>query len=331
MTKFQYESTKKENVPCAICGIVSEHVVSRHAGDGTGARTVMCKKCGLIYINPRMTRGEYDSYYKYHYREHRKSIKGKEPGGILEGNWISAIKFGSVIGRELSQYFIPGLVIDVGSSTGGVLEGLKQVRSDLDILGVEPSLEESEFARQKGIPTMTGLFEDVSKEISKKPSTIVCVQSLNHLLDPLQFLKWSHDTLESGGHVILAVKNFLFQARRAGSVVGGIQIDHPYMFTQDSLRRLVEAAGFEVVFADDDEKKSAKEKTVRKKDGWSTHHMRIVGRKGGDKESRHDSFSRVSYFVKLVQFSPIMVYITYLIKYSRRFDFIRKRLNIFIR
>ncbi len=270
MSEFNYEKATFEEIPCAICKGTSFFTLARRSKNNLKATTVMCRKCGLIFINPRMSAKDYDDYYKYHYRKDRDAIKGSSNEEDLELNWRHALEFGKGIVKTMGQFLKDGLTIDVGSSTGGVLAGLKELRPNLEILGIEPSLSESEYANTHGVKTITKIFEDYVKENQEangSAQNVLCVQSLNHLLDPAGFLEWSHKVLKEGGHIFLAVKNFKHQVRRAGGVEGGIQIDHVYMFTPETLKLLVESRGFEVVYLDVDEGKSKEEIMEQRKIG----------------------------------------------------------------
>lgn len=279
---FDYQKVKLESVPCGLCGGNNFFILARRAANGVSARTCMCGNCGLIYINPRMTKQGYDDYYKYFYRRDRAASKGEigKPDDI-QANFNGAKRFGNALGRRLTEYIGgEGLALDVGSSTGGVLCGLKEIFPKLELLGVEPSIAESEFANQRGIKTHNCLFEDFLK--INNPfgfSVILCVRSLNHLLAPKLFFEWCHNNLENGGCLILEVKNFRHQVRRAGSIEAGVQIDHPYMFTPEVLREFVESAGFQVIYSDNDEYKSKSEALRQKEEGLSVHHIRLAAKK----------------------------------------------------
>ena len=321
---LSYDQATFEDVPCAICGGTDFSVLASRSKNNLGCRTVMCKRCGLIFISPRMTSASYDDYYKYFYRKDRDSIKGTTSEEDVAQNFIGAKKFGHALAETMGQYLHSGLPIDIGSSTGGVLAGLKEARADLELLGVEPSIPESEYAKKMGIRTVTALFENYVKEgTEKNASNIFCVQSLNHLLDPAGFVEWSHRTLRDGGHLFLAVKNFKHQVRRAGSIEGGVQIDHPYMFTPETLRRLVESRGFKVVYLDVDEGKSKQEIAKQRERGLNKHHIRLVAEKGarlnlvgGGSASEHHP-SRFVWLKERMAFSRPLIKITYLFRYSR--------------
>ena len=326
MEIFDYKNEEKESVPCNLCSGSDFAVLSRRSKNNLSARTVMCKDCSLVFISPRMTKDGYDRYYKYHYRSHRALIKGNEP--TLDQNFASALKFGRAWGKKYRQYLTGGLTIDVGSSTGGLLAGLKEEISALTALGIEPSLLESEYANEKGIHTKSLLFEDFEDEVDEKAVNIFCVQSLNHLLDPSKFLKWAYDTLLPGGHIHLAVKNFRHQARRAGFIEASIQIDHVYMFLPETLKKMVEAAGFEVVSLDVDEKKSHEKIARQKKDGFNIHHIRLVGKKRPDFSGPVTMRDRKLYLWTRLSLSPFMLKSYYLFWYSRFLLPVRKLLQL---
>jgi SAM-dependent methyltransferase len=279
---FDYYHEQKESIPCNLCGGNDAAILAQQSKNGLSATTVICKRCGLIYISPRMRRAGYDAYYKHYYRADRDSIKGTESEQQTALNFDTARRFALALAKRWQPFLLPGLTIDVGSSTGGLLYGLRETVPTLELLGVEPSLSESAYAESKGVRTVTALFEDfveADKASTNLAANILCVQSLNHLLDPIGFMRWAHGRLQDGGHLLLAVKNFRHQARRAGKVSSGVQIDHPYMFTPETLRRMVGVAGFEVVYFDVDEGKPTSEIETQRREGMHRHHVRIVGRK----------------------------------------------------
>ncbi|MDP2676978.1 MAG: methyltransferase domain-containing protein [bacterium] len=278
---FDYHTIKKEKVACNLCGKENYHILAGHSSDGLPADTCLCKHCGLIYLNPRMTKEGYDEYYKYFYREHRAQIKGKGSNvATYERGFDSAVRFGEAVGRSLQEYMLSeGATVDVGSHTGGILFGLKKIFPAIDMVGIEPSVEAASFANKRGIKTYNCLFEDFPRDKETNVSNILCMQTLNHLLDPKGFMIWAHETLIPGGRLILSVKNFRDQCRRGGSLASGIQIDHAYMFTPETVRRMVESAGFTVLYEDADEYKTDEELMKQKKSGLSWHHIRIVGKK----------------------------------------------------
>jgi hypothetical protein len=163
-------------------------------------------------------------------------------------------------------------------------------------------------------------------DLNGKVSNILCVQSLNHLLDPEKFLIWSHNSLIDGGHVFLAVKNWRHQVRRMGKLSSGVQIDHVYMFTPETLSLMCKSAGFEVVYIDVDEGKSQKEIKEQKVNGLNTHHIRIVAKKS--KIPQKLEIPKNIYIKTRLSLTPLFVRFVYIFKYSHRLALLRKILHI---
>jgi SAM-dependent methyltransferase len=277
-----------------------------------------------------MAKEGYNEYYKYFYRHDREQAKGKEQNKDVETNFEAARRFGFALANRLKRFIRPGLTIDIGSSTGGVLYGLKEVVPELSLIGVDPSIEESQFANQKGVKTYNCLFEDLPEKEIGLAENILCAQSLNHLLDPRSFFRRCFDHLQNGGHLILSVKNFRHQARRAGSIEAGIQIDHPFMFTPETLQLFIESVGFKVVYLDADEEKSAVELQMQRKEGLSRHHIRLVAEKPVASLSKAVvEISRKDVYRKLrIQFWKPYIKAYYWIFYSHRLGFLRRLLGV---
>lgn len=325
---FDYSTTKKEEVVCNLCGGDEYSVISRRSKNNLPVVTVLCRNCSFIYINPRMVSEEYDNYYKYYYRGDRNAIKGTTTDTELGENFEHARIFGQALGRRYQEFLKRGLTVDVGSSTGGVLYGLREVVPNLEILGIEPSVAESKLARGRGVPTKTILFENFRDSLSEVPANIICVQSLNHLLSPRGFIAWAYETLEDSGSLLLAVKNFRHQVRRSGSISAGVQIDHPYMFTPETLRAMVESVGFRITVFDVDEGKSQNELLRQRAEGLPRHHVRVVAVK--DNNLNKPALVLPNLWKRLelrLSLNPIALKLAYFTRYSRRVARIRRSIT----
>lgn len=79
-------------------------------------------------------------------------------------------------------------------------------------------------------------------------SSAVMIQVLDHLLDPLRTLKDIHAVLEPGGVLIVATHDTRsLLARMLGRRWPPYTLQHPHLFSPESLRRLFERAGFEML------------------------------------------------------------------------------------
>lgn len=273
---FPYEQAQYEYVPCNLCGAASNFkVIATRDRYGLLTQTCLCRGCGLIFINPRMTKGWYAKFYETAYRKAIAEHKKKNP--VLDLDKLFAIqeRTGVALGEFMGQWFHDGLTIEVGSGVGGVLGGIKKVRPAIEPVGIEPSPKEAVYANTHGVKTYASLFEDFHEALPPA-ANVLSSQNLNHLLDPKAFLLWAHKQLRSDGRLILVVQNFRSSASEVGRVLA--QIDHVYMFTPETLLALVRSAGFEPVFFDNPEERGFGGVAVMKKRGLSAH-MRLVAQK----------------------------------------------------
>jgi SAM-dependent methyltransferase len=321
---FDYYKEEKIDIPCNACGGRDFFSLAQHSKNNLHARTNLCKTCGLIFISPRMTARGYDNYYKYHYREDRAKIKETQ---TVDPN--ESFERSRTFGRAVAGFAMPfidqeGTMLDVGSDNGGLLQGFKDVFPKMELVGIEPSVAFSEYANKRGIKTYTCLFEDFDDSFVHLFRNIVCAQTLNHLLDPRGFFEWAHAHLADGGHLILVVKNFRHQCKRAGQIEAGVQIDHPFMFTPETLRAMVYSAGFSIDYLDVDEYKKHSALSLQKKQGLSKGHIRIVARKDTHRAPSLTVSARKHYLHERIVFWRPYLRLYYVFRYSSRSDFLRR-------
>lgn len=267
-----------ERVCCNLCGRDEFIPIAERDALGLAARTVMCSACGLVFINPRLTKDWYAKYYAYNLRgyKHGAKIAKEELGWGFE----RARRHGHALAERFRRFLLPGVSVDVGSAEGGFLAGVGEIVS-IEPIGIEPKVSRAEFARKRGIPTYASLIEDIGAAAPELPraASFFCTKSLNHFLDPAYFLRWAHDMLIDGGRLILEVKNFRQQARMSGRLYSAVQIDHPFMFLPETLEEFVRAAGFDILHSDADEFKSRAERSAQKIAGLPVSHIRLAARK----------------------------------------------------
>lgn len=273
MKIFNYDKATHVNIPCNLCNSRGFSILSREDRYGLPEQSVICHCCGLIYINPRISVQGYNDFYETGFYRQLVPVHQKKQNKVFSPKevFLEEKRFGEALVLRIKKYLNERLIIEVGSATGGILASFQKELGSR-VLGIEPSAAESEYATSQGIPTIKGLFEEIKIE-SDKPGNILCVQALNHLLDPKKFLTWAHETLDTEGRLILVVQNFLTLAKKLGRLKYATQIDHVYMFTPISLNNFVRSAGFEIILFEDWNNDSFTRL------GLSSHHMCIVARK----------------------------------------------------
>lgn len=244
MDKKEYIRSPKEEIECNLCGSLNVKTIARRDKYCLPVKTVICQRCGLIFISPRMSSERYNSFYMNgEYRRLLKVFKGRDVS--IEKTFSSGRKLGNFLAERLRSYIKEGLVVEVGSSAGGVLTGLKDKIPGIELLGIEPSEDETVFARNKGIRTNQTTLESMD-DLTSAADTIVSVRSLNHFLNPRLFFEWSNRMLNHDGNLIVLVADFTTVCEKRGMLFP--QLDHPYMFTTETLQSFLTSSGFEIIF-----------------------------------------------------------------------------------
>lgn len=314
MTPFSYTDTLKENIFCNLCGKNNTRILSKMGSEGLKITSVTCNYCGLVYINPRMPKEWYEKYYQEEYRNKTIQLGDANQDIKSENIFHKARKHGNALAEivlNLNENF-NGRWIEVGSSVGGVLYGFRE-KLDVEVMGVEPSLIESNYAISKGVPTITSLIENLETKNQKLGlfDGVLCTQSLNHFLNPKFFFEWSYKILKPQGLLMLEVMNFRHQLERAGMYKNAVQIDHVYMFTPDVVKKFVIAAGFDILFFEVD----AKNKKNNKLSPLPRVHIRLIAKKTNRQPFKAIPDLTIGTWKTRFYLNKIYIYLKYLIVY----------------
>lgn len=196
-----------------------------------GSIIEVCSGCGLI-----RTKGRFNQNYKNYHRD-----EDYERNEFLFNNIFAKIykDIGRVAGKK-------GRVLEIGCSTGILLENYKN--ADWESLGIEPS-KSALVAEGKGLKIINSTLER-AKLPSNYFDLIIINHTLEHFENPVKVLAKIYTVLKKGGMVYIGVPN-------AGSLSANLlkarwpyilPQEHRYHFYPQILRKILESAGFEIVF-----------------------------------------------------------------------------------
>lgn len=189
---------------CYLCKSRNLRIIKTKLRHNIKRNVFECEKCGLVFLEPKKT--NLQKYYKKGYREIYSPIIGKE----LSSKEIFDIYYPMQNERvkEVKKYLNKKKrVLDIGCSAGHFLYSIKN--NVKECIGIEYNEKNAEFVNKKlGIKVYT---EPVEKtDIPKKYFDVIfCFQTLEHIDDPLKFLKTIKEYLKDDGIIYIKVPNVL--------------------------------------------------------------------------------------------------------------------------
>lgn len=221
---------------CNLCQS-SEFVVFKKIDD---YRLVKCKKCGLIYLNPRPDQQELNE--KYSQRYYAQTLFSKQVTTEqqitqqIKKNMEKARRIMNIVGHKQT-------LLDIGCGMGFFIACMRQL--GWDVAGIDISQWACSFAKEKlGMNVFAGKVEEI--KFKKKFDVITMIHLLEHLPNPLKTLKSVSKIISDEGYLIIIGPNFSsFDRIWHGKNWRGYDLSrHLSHFTSRTYRMILEKSGF---------------------------------------------------------------------------------------
>ena len=247
---FDYSAQPRELLrTCNLCGATQFITLTHRDRYGYPAEAAACGRCGLVFLNPRMTAPAYGRFYDGIYRPLVSAFHGR----LIDARTIQAEQREYAEARvAFARPFLEGAgftsMLDIGGSTGVVASQFGEAFGLKGTL-IDPAPLEVEQARTLGLETITGLVEEYDFGNQRFDLVLIC-QTVDHLLDVTGTLASVRQLLTSRGRLFIDIVDFRAAYLRAWSVEDAVKIDHPYYLTQETMAAYLKRAGFEVLRID---------------------------------------------------------------------------------
>lgn len=215
---------------------------------------------GYRRLDPLPTEDELSAFYQSGYYDLLRSeprapdLTRLQEGGEeaeLEREWLRETLFLDVIDWATDHNGGPGLILEVGSGLGDMVEEF--ACAGWTAIGLEPAVKAAEDARERGLDVRTQTLEEFMAGSEVAPDVIVLRFVLEHVRDPISLLRSVHSCLRPLGLVIIEVPNDFNPLQEAAREAHQLERwwvaapDHINYFDFDSLTTVLERLGFGVV------------------------------------------------------------------------------------
>jgi ubiquinone/menaquinone biosynthesis C-methylase UbiE len=248
--RYNYAAQPREALTtCNLCGSAKLVTITHRDRYEFPATASACARCGLVFLNPRMTADAYGRFYDGVYRPLVSAFHGR----LIDAETIQGEQHEYSVDRvDVVRPFLGGAglqtMLDIGGSTGVVAGHFARAFGLRGTL-IDPAPLEVEHARALGLETITGLVEEYDFGDHRFDVVLIC-QTIDHLLDVGGTLRRVRELLTERGWLFVDIVDFRAAYLRNWSLEDATKIDHPYYLTQDTMQAYLRRAGFAVTRVD---------------------------------------------------------------------------------
>jgi SAM-dependent methyltransferase len=191
---------RRKSIPCVACGgFRVEHDFEKH-GFAYGS----CQNCGTLYQTPRPAPSAFESFYR----------------DSASSNYWAEVFFPAIAEARREKIFRPraesiaaickeqgvaiNRLIDVGAGYGIFLDEWRKSAPETRLVAVEPSTRLAEECRSKGFEVEENIVENVGVNYEGFADLVVCFEVLEHVYEPVAFLKSLVRLARPGGIVFVS-------------------------------------------------------------------------------------------------------------------------------
>jgi len=222
---------------CDFCCREVLSPVYKPEGGARGLTVYLCGHCGLVQSAPRIARTK---------DRHAAAVSGgADWGNVRYGKGFRTDVALEAIARQ-SDMTAPLQLLDVGSNRGSFARAFLEAAPGAGITAVEP---DERFAASCAELPRTELIQARIEDTTLPPNRFDIVHSchtIEHLAEPFAALKDHARVLKRGGLLVIDAPNI--------ALIGGHDIveewfidKHLFHFSANTLGRMIEAAGFEIL------------------------------------------------------------------------------------
>ncbi len=231
---------------CELCGGDWLVTIANRDRYGLPVQIVMCRQCGLVFLNPRWDQVAYNKFYTDFYRPLISEWSGKPSTPNSNAReWFK--KWAEVTG--LTRYLPTSpRVVDIGGGNG-FLGAYIRDEYGADVVIVEPNAGEAHQAAANGFEIVADVFENSDLEPASF-DLVVMMRTVDHLIDASHTFNLVRHILKPSGVMLVDAVDYFRRMSYCQSAIEPLKIDHCYYFSPETLTLLMKKCGLHPLVSD---------------------------------------------------------------------------------
>jgi len=186
-----------EEVSCCFCGGKNFETLSEKDRYGLYVPVVICKDCGLIQTNPRMTQESYTQFYDI---EYRKLYAGKQipTKKFFKAQYCRGKRIYQYLENNLGIYLTNRKVLEVGTGASGILQYFKEKSNE--VYGCDLGSEYIDFGKKRyGLNLFNGTIDNINTNLHF--DIVIYSHVLEHILSPISELNKLKSFIDKNSYI----------------------------------------------------------------------------------------------------------------------------------
>ncbi len=239
---------KNETVNCYVCNSnFEEHEpISEKERHGLELQCVICKRCGLVFTNPRIDKESFGDFYTNFYRDlYNYNLGENDLDSLHKSNYEN--------GKFVHEFVKPFIknqskVLEIGCANGGLLKFFRE--QGHSVTGLDLGEAEVIYGKDKfGLNLYHKSIDDF--ESDEKQDLIIMIHVIEHLIEPEITMNKIHQNLSDSGLLYISCPDIDILPN--GLIYKSdwltlMQNAHTINFDKLSITNLLNKYGFEVVY-----------------------------------------------------------------------------------
>ena len=237
-SKKPADNEKANIIFCPVCGSSFEY--HSHLYDFKDFSFKKCTKCSLIMQNPQPVFTDLSERYDKDYFKYE--IENEEAFFFLMTLALSDIGFETLdFSNDSSRR-----ILDVGCATGRFLHEFKG--NGWEVAGIEICKEAADYGNKNRKVNIHNCTLEEARFTEKSFTVVHASHLIEHLNDPVLFLREVYRILKDNGYLIIVTPNirsfqgFIFRSEWRSAIA-----DHLFLYSLNALEKLCSSNGFNLL------------------------------------------------------------------------------------